>query len=336
MPRRFTQLFEALLRVSALLFFTVNMNAADALDFPEKRTVTYRQVGELAIKADAYYFSDAKPRPVLVSLHGGALIMGNRKSISRPVRQFALTNGYVLVSFDYRLAPETKLPDIIDDIEAAFRWLTTEGASQFHIDPDRVAVTGGSAGGYLTLVTGYRVKPRPRVLLSYFGYGDLIGDWYSTPSPHARHNSRKIIADEAQQQVKGPPVADASERKGDSGIFYNFCRQNGLWPKSVSDWDPRSQSAKFFPYMPVKNVTSEYPPTVLIHGTADTDVPFEQSELMAAEFKKQNIPFQFHRIANAEHGLSGGDRAEIQKAERDAFAFVKQYLEPSTKSSNGQ
>jgi len=88
--------------------------------------------------------------------------------------------------------------------------------------------------------------------------------------------------------------------------------------------------------MPVKNVTSEYPPTVLIHGTADTDVPFEQSELMAAEFKKQNIPFQFHRIVNAEHGLSGGDRAEIQKAERDAFAFVKQYLEPSTKSSNGQ
>ena len=314
----------------------VDTSAAEPAEFPQKQTVTYRQFGDLPIKADVYYFNNNKPRPAIVSLHGGALIMGNRKGISRPVREFALTNGYVLVSFDYRLAPETKLPAIIDDIETAFKWLATEAASQFNIDPNRIAVTGDSAGGYLTLVTGYRVKPRPRVLLSYFGYGDLISDWYSTPSPHPRHNPRKITADEAWQQVKGPPVADASERKGDGGIFYNFCRQNGLWPKSVSDWDPHSQSEKFFPYMPVRNVTSEYPPTVLIHGTADTDVPFEQSELMAAEFKKQNIPFQFHRIVNAEHGLSGGDRAEIQKAERDAFAFVKQYLEPSTKSSNGQ
>src|SRR5262245_8653948 len=88
-----------------------------AADFPEKRTVTYRTIGDLAIKADVFYFADAKVRPVIVSLHGGALIMGHREQVSRPVRDFALTNGYVLVSFDYRLAPETKLPQIIDDIE---------------------------------------------------------------------------------------------------------------------------------------------------------------------------------------------------------------------------
>ena len=85
--------------------------------------MTYRQFGDLPIKADVYYFNNNKPRPAIVSLHGGALIMGNRKGISRPVREFALTNGYVLVSFDYRLAPETKLPAIIDDIETAFKWL---------------------------------------------------------------------------------------------------------------------------------------------------------------------------------------------------------------------
>ena len=76
---------------------------------------------------------------------------------------------------------------------------------------------------------------------------------------------------------RGPAVADARERKGDGGIFYNYCRQSGLWPKAVSGWDPRKESEKFFPFMPVKNVTREYPPTVLIHGTADTDVPLEQS-----------------------------------------------------------
>ena len=94
-------------------------------------------------------------------------------------------------------------------------------------------------------LTGYRIQPRPRVLLAYFGYGDLIGDWYSTPSPHPRHNPRKITAEEAWQQVNGPPVADARERKGDGGIFYNFCRQTGQWPKAVSGWDPRRKPKNF-------------------------------------------------------------------------------------------
>ena len=319
-----TKTFPILSLILLLFGLVFNMTAAE---LPEKQTVVYKQVGDLGIKADVYHYADAKVRPVLVSLHGGALIMGHRENLSTPVKNFAFTNGYVLVSFDYRLAPETKLPAIIEDIEDAFRWLRSEGSKRFHIDPDRVAVTGGSAGGYLTLAAGHRIKPRPRVLLAYFGYGDLIGDWYSTPSPHPRHNQRKVTADEAWQQVKGLAVADARERKGDGGVFYNFCRQTGLWPKAVSGWDPRSESEKFFPFMPVKNVTADYPPTVLIHGTADTDVPFEQSQMMAQEFQKRGVPFQFHQIAKAEHGLTGGDRTEIDEAQRKAFEFVKSYLE---------
>jgi len=315
--------FSIATRVLLPLCSGFNMKAADQ---PEKLTVVYKQVGALEIKADVYHYADSKARPVVVSLHGGALIMGHRENIGSVLKNFATTNGYVLASFDYRLAPETKLPAIMEDIEDAFRWLRREGPKRFHIDPERIAVTGGSAGGYLTLATGYRVQPRPRVLLAYFGYGDLIGDWYSTPSPHPRHNPRKISADEAWGQVSGPVVADARERKGDGGIFYNFCRQSGLWPKAVSDWDPRSEPEKFFPYMPVKNVTGEYPPTALIHGTADTDVPFEQSRMMAKELQRRGVPFQFHQIAGAEHGLSGGDRGEIEEAERKAFEFLRFHL----------
>ncbi len=293
----------------------------------ERETVVYKEVGLLAIKADVYHYSDKKARPVVVSLHGGALIMGHRENLTSGVSAFALTNGYVLVSFDYRLAPETHLPAIIEDIQDAFRWLRSQGPTRFHIDPDRVAVTGGSAGGYLTLVTGYRIQPPPRVLLAFFGYGDLIGDWYSAPSPHPRHNRRKITPEEAWRQVSGPAVADARDRKGDGGIFYNFCRQTGQWPKAISGWDPRSESERFFPFMPLKNVTPVYPPTVLIHGTADTDVPFQQSQLMAQEFQRHGVAFQFHPIAKAEHGLTGGDRAEIEEAERKAFEFVKVRLE---------
>jgi acetyl esterase/lipase len=110
------------------LWFSFELNAADQF---EKETVVYKEVGPLGIKADVYHYNDTRVRPVLVSLHGGALIMGHRENFSGPVKNFALTNGYVLVSFDYRLAPETKLPAIIEDIEDAFRWLRREGPNDF-------------------------------------------------------------------------------------------------------------------------------------------------------------------------------------------------------------
>ncbi len=61
----------------------------------------------------------------------------------------------------YRLAPEVKLPAIIEDVHDAFRWLRSEGSAKFHIDPRKVVVSGGSAGGYLTMMTGIAVDPRP-------------------------------------------------------------------------------------------------------------------------------------------------------------------------------
>lgn len=150
------------------LVFAASLLSLQAADEPmQKQTVVYKQVGGLEIKADVYAYRDARVRPAVVWLHGGALISGHREGLSAVVRNFAATNRYVLVSFDYRLAPETKLPGIIEDVEDAFKWLRREGPVQFHIDPDRVAVTGGSAGGYLTLVTGHRVQPPPSVLLAF-------------------------------------------------------------------------------------------------------------------------------------------------------------------------
>ena len=71
-------------------------------------------------------------------------------------------------------------------MEDAFRWLRERRAEACHLDPDRLVVTGGSAGGYLTLMTGNRVKPRPTALVAYWGYGDVDGDWYTKPSEHYR------------------------------------------------------------------------------------------------------------------------------------------------------
>src|SRR6516225_2068652 len=140
----------------------------------KKTTVAYRKIDGHKILADVYRPSDAKIRPVIVWIHGGALITGNRDleigDVTRFLLAFAKSKGYAVVSIDYRLAPETKLPDIISDIEEAFRWLASDGAKQFHLDPRRFVVAGESAGGYLTLVTGYRVRPKPKALVALYGF----------------------------------------------------------------------------------------------------------------------------------------------------------------------
>jgi acetyl esterase/lipase len=283
-------------------------------------------VGELEIKANLYRPDDQKRRPVVVWIHGGALIMGHRDGVSDRVKGALLDAGYAIVSIDYRLAPETKLPEIVGDVEDAFAWIRKEGPERLGIDASRIAVMGGSAGGYLTLVAGYRVEPRPAVLVSFWGYGDLIGDWYARPSPHPRHHTIKIPKEEAYAQVSGPPVSDARDRSGDGGAFYQYCRQHGHWPLAVSGWDPHRDAEKFFPYMPVKNVSREYPPTLLIHGREDTDVPYEQSEMMAAELARHGVEHQLISIPGGEHGLSGGDARLVDKAYESAIAFVNRHM----------
>jgi acetyl esterase/lipase len=298
-----------------------------AEELPRVQTYVYKRVGPLDIHADVYRFTDETMRPAVVWIHGGALIVGNRAGISDPVRQMATDNGYVLVSIDYRLAPETKLPEIIQDVEDAFRWLRTDGPNLFGVDPNRIAVVGSSAGGYLTLTSGFRVTPRPRVLVSFFGYGDLVGAWYSQPSPHPRHHQSKLGSDAAWRQVSGPPISDSRNRAGDGGAFYQYCRQQGTWPQAVSDWDPHTEAERFFPFMAVKNVTRDFPPTVLIHGTEDTDVPYEQSVMMAKEFESHGVEYELLSIKGAEHGLGGGDPQEVAAAYRGAFEFLKRHLE---------
>ncbi len=303
----------------------VGMEPPQLLRSVRSQTYAYKTVGDLQIKADVHRFDDSVVRPVVVWIHGGALIMGNRGGLFG-VSEMMLEAGYVVVLIDYRLAPETQLPSIIEDLEDALAGVRTRGRELFNADTSKIAVMGSSAGGYLTLTSGFRAEHRPTVLVSFWGYGDLVGDWYSQPSERARHNRRQVSAEEAYGQVSGPPISDARDRDGNGGTFYTYSRQNGLWPKEVSGWDPHTQTENFFPFMPVKNVTSDYPPTMLIHGTEDTDVPYEQSVMMAEQFTQHGVPHELVTIPGAEHGLPGGDRELVAKAYDDAVAWVNRYM----------
>jgi len=293
---------------------------------PTWRTLVYKRAGDIDIKAEVLDATGNTPRPVVMWIHGGALINGHRESVPKWLVAACQSQRYVLVSIDYRLAPETQLPEVVRDVEDAVAWIYAKGPELFQGDGRKVAVVGGSAGGYLTLTMGFRAKPRPTALVSLWGYGDLVGSWYSKPSPHPVHQRIKMSAEEARKQVSGPPISDARQRKGDGGAFYQHCRQTGSWPQAVSGWDPHKQPEKFFPYMAVKNVTKEFPPTLMIHGDQDTDVPYEQSVMMAAEFKKHGVEHRLVSIAGAEHGLAGAEPKKIEEAYREAEAFLKKHL----------
>jgi acetyl esterase/lipase len=315
-------IFTYFISFTLIMTFASSIFGADTI----VQTFIYKKVGELEIKADVHRADDEVTRPVMVWIHGGALINGGRQRVSNPMREMFLKDGYAIVSIDYRLAPESKLPQIIEDLVDAFKWLRRDGARLFNVDASKIAVLGGSAGGFLALTSGFRVQPPPTALVSFFGYGDLIGDWYSTPSPHPRHNREKLTWEDVANIPDGPTVANSKDRAGDGGKFYQYCRQQGLWPLKVSGFDPHTEPEKFYPYMAVKNVTKNYPPTLMIHGTVDTDVPHEQSVMMAEQFKQVGVPHKLISIQNGEHGLRGGDPADIDAAYAAVLTFVNKYM----------
>jgi acetyl esterase/lipase len=293
---------------------------------PQKTTHVYKTVRDTKIHADVYRPDDAKVRPVLVWIHGGALIMGSRAGVPGQLLDLCKKEGYALVSLDYRLAPEEKLPEIIEDIKDAFRWLREKGPKLLSIDPDKMIVAGGSAGGYLTMMTGICVTPGPKALVAYWGYGDVDGDWYTKPSDFYRKQPL-IAKEEAEKGVGGAVLTGTDGTSGRArGSYYLYLRQNGLWTKAVTGFDPQTERTKLDPYCPVRNITAEYPPILMIHGTKDTDVPYELSAAMAKELAKRKVRHELVTVPDAGHGLAGGDKRLIAEANEKAAEFIRKHL----------
>lgn len=93
----------------------------------------------------------APPRPVLAYFHGGGWVQGDLETHHGLCARLALRSGALVVSIDYRLAPENKFPAAVEDCDAAYRWLRAH-AGELGGDPARVGVAGDSAGGNLSAV----------------------------------------------------------------------------------------------------------------------------------------------------------------------------------------
>jgi acetyl esterase/lipase len=294
-------------------------------------TYVYKVANGHEIFADVHRPLHGETRAALVWIHGGALILGSRKGIT--VFQLAeyLKRGYVVVAVDYRLAPETKLPEIAGDIDDAYRWVRSEGPALFDVDPRRIAIVGHSGGGYLSLLAGTRLRPGPQAIVSFYGYGTITGPWLEQPSSY--YNSMpSVSAAQAMAYVNGPVLSCAPSSPAwpdGRASFYIHARQNGIWPVAVTGHNPQSEPDWFAEYEPLQNITPAFPPTMLLHGEADTDVDFEQSLLLDQAFAQQGVQHEFIRSRKWDHGFDQSmidQDPTVQQAFNGVLEFLDRHL----------
>ncbi|RUS46042.1 alpha/beta hydrolase [Cohnella sp. AR92] len=286
----------------------------------KKETRVYKVTDQLSLEADVYYRGSRSP--VLLYIHSGALIFGSRRWFPAEQIEYYFRAGFSIVNIDYRLAPETGFEHVVEDVRDALEWVRTAAIERYDFDTGRIAVMGSSAGGYLSLLLG-TMDWKPRAIVSFYGYGDILGEWYAAPSEHYR--KRNIVSKEEAYRS----VGDRELTDGQMGRlpFYIYCRQHGVWVREVTGCEPVVDRQRLLPYNPIDQVTSAFPPTLFLHGDRDTDVPFEQSVLMHDRLKAHGVPTELIRMEGADHVFDERfDDPAVQEALHSVVRFLQVYL----------
>lgn len=294
-----------------------------------KETYVYKRVDGHRIHADVYRYSGEEIRPAIIWIHGGALIFGNRNALSSSEQlKLYLKAGYTVISIDYRLAPETKLAQIIEDVEDAYSWVAAEGPELFKIDPQRIGIVGHSAGGFLALVAGFHINPPPKALVSFYGFADISGSWVS--QPNSDYDQMMTISKEEALKTVGDSVISSPEWSPDGRIQYlYYIKKNGLGPLAITGHDPDKEREWYSKYEPIQNISPEYPPTILLHGEKDIDIPFKQSVLMADSLKHQGVSYELVINPNWGHEFDwygGLEDPEVKEAYNRVLQFLEKHL----------
>jgi acetyl esterase/lipase len=288
-----------------------------------RRVYTYKTVGSLELKADVFRLSHFKKGPILVFIHGGQLVGGDRGIVPQELQPFARA-GYSIVTIDHRLAPETKLAGIVEDVQDAVRWAHGDGARVFSGDPDRLAILGVGSGGYLAMLAAETVDPPPRAVVSIGGISDILADAFTHPDENALSRTH-LTEEEAMRDVGQQEIT----RRQSAARLYLWSRQTGRWPALVSGLDPETQADAFGPFRPIRHVTNRFPSAFLVHGQEDKDVPVQQSASMAQELGRKEVPFELVVVPGAGTGLAGAPEQEAGRIYQRIHDFLDRHLAPA-------
>lgn len=249
--------------------------------------------GEIPVKV--FTPKGAGPFPLLVYLHGGGWVIGSPATHAQLTAELAQGGGCVVVSVDYRMAPEDPAPASLDDSVAAIRW-AVEHAAELNADGANFAIGGDSAGGNLTAAACLRLRDEggPQAKLQLLLYGAFAMDT-ETESCIANGEGKILTRDTMKW-------------------FIDHYLSGGA---STDD-----------PYIaPIKGDLKGLPPARLIVGTLDPLL--DDSKMFAAALKEAGVPATLSIYEDMPHiflqltfVLDGGKKglAEAQSALREAFA----------------
>jgi len=267
----------------------------EALPGTVDRDVTYCTRGDTALKADIYH-PDTPNGAAVMFVHGGGWTSGDKTSgTGSEAWPELLKRGYLVMSIDYRLAPEDPFPAQMQDVTCAVLFLKRE-ATHLGIDPERIGAYGGSAGGHLVALLG-------------------------TTGGHGY---------EAGITTRNAEVAAVVDLFGPTNLTVDFDGASGQIISTVFGTTDRN-SKVLQQASPLHNVSSDDPPFLIIHGEEDTLVPIRQSEVLHEALLAAGVESTLVRVQNAAHSFrpQGGDispsRNEITQLIAD---FFDEHLNP--------
>ncbi len=223
------------------------------------------------------------PFPAIVCIHGGGFRAGKRESYDAQCIRLA-ENGYVAVTITYRLAPKYQFPAAVHDSKAAVRWVRAN-AEKYHIDPDRIGTTGGSAGGHLA---------------QFLAVTDGVKEFEGTDGPSGVSSKVACVVN-----VYGPSDFTKSYGKSvDAAEVLPLFLGGNL----------ETARQQHLRASPLYWVTPNAAPTLCIHGTDDKYVAHEQAVWMVDKLKAAGVSAELLTLEGAGHGFKGKDAETSDKA----------------------
>jgi len=267
-----------------LFLATIGLWAQQA-DTRVHKNLVYGHASDRDLLLDLYLPpAAAKPVPLVVWVHGGGWQSGSKDNT--PALWLWRQHGYAVASIGYRLSGVAKFPAQIEDCQNAVRWLRAN-AKQYGLDRERFAAWGSSAGGHLVSLLGVMEgDAQVQAVVDYFGPTDLL-QMSKFPS-NIPHDS----PDSPESKLIGGPIQENKEK---------------------------TEKAN-----PIRYVSKNSAPFLIVHGDKDPLVPINQSELLRDALQKAGVPVKYHVIVGGGHGGPGFQAAEVR-------AMILEFLDRNLK-----
>ncbi|KAF2090553.1 alpha/beta-hydrolase [Saccharata proteae CBS 121410] len=279
---------------------------------------TYKRVNDQPIDLSILVPKQIQPgpRPVLVKFHGGGLVTGSRLYkdwFHTWILQYATRHSAIIVTPDYRLLPESKGLDILEDIQDFWRWTEHQlprflGSFNLEADLKHILATGDSAGGWLAAQSAFERPDLVKATIGQYPMLDLRAPHYTQAyekHPCGAPMLDNLIVDNAIRAVKPGRICTSAEPPERSDIVFSAF-QHGRFGELLG------QDRRLYPMERLEDMKGfKMPPMLIIHGSEDSAVPVEGSENFVKQCKELQPDTEVKLVVQkGDHGFDGVNTLE--------------------------